>query len=151
MNSIDKVSNEIKVIPATEQGRRSPFTLDELYIKCYTENPARGKQAALLAAGFTGANPAQRAFQMHQRLKRQINEVLAEKMNAGIHVGQNVLIELAVGAESESVRAASASKLIEHGIKYQPPAEQKRTKAELEKSIEGVQARLKLIRSGSLS
>ena len=132
--------------------RASPYTLDQLYIQAYVQNPAAGKSAALIKAGFKGANVRQRAYELHKRLRRQIDQELTDMFSQGILIGMDGLKKLAAGAEQESVRAAACSKLVEYGHKYLPDKSRnpQRERVDIEADIAATVARIEAARGNPI-
>lgn len=116
----------LPIVPALKNIRAQPCEYDEKYISAYIENPHLGKSAAYKkATGDTTSYSRQRAYVLHQRLAKQIDERLKERVLGCIGFGMNTLFELAQNSESDSVRAGCASKLVELGMRVQPPEMQK--------------------------
>jgi len=155
MNTTHKPDSEIglmqvddEFIPAEllEKNRAKPYEFDERYIEAYLESPHKGKGHAFrIATGSATPFSRQRAFEMHQRLAPQINALLEEKILNATSFGLSTLFDLAENANTDSVRAMCAAKLLDAGMKVCPPVIQQnknRTRGDIIKQIKSVKARL---------
>lgn len=104
---------------ATKRPNLKPKEFDARYIIAYLDNPAGGKVAALRKAGHP--NPErQKAWAMHKRLLSTINAEFDARIMEGASVGYVQTLKLCTDADSESVQAQCAAKLMEYGDKNKP-------------------------------
>lgn len=96
--------------------RLRPEEIDERYIQAYLDQPGKGKIDALKLAGHPHPT-RQRAWQLHERLLDQIDKRLDRLILQDAALGRSVLIDLAKNSVSDSVKASSASKLMEYAGK----------------------------------
>lgn len=101
--------------PPDHNERVMPCELDSKYIKHYLNKTKAGKTAALQAAyieaGMNRKATRGRAWDMHNRLRNEINKQLLIQSDDDKALGRNVLRELCKSADSESVRASTAQTL----------------------------------------
>jgi len=131
VNTIDSVS------------RLSPGEIDERYIQAYLDNPGSGKLWALNTAGHPNPTP-QRAWQVHDRLSDQIDKRLDKLILSDAALGRSVLVDLAKNSDSDSVKASSASRLMEYAGKQKPDRliVESRSTDDIDAEIAAVQKRI---------
>lgn len=141
-----------ELLPVETKPRKqhaSPCENDEAYILAYIENPHLGKAHAYkTATGDDTPYLRQRAYNLHQRLHKQIDDRLRERILGCVTFGMNRLIDLAVTADSQSVQAAASSKLIELGLKCSPPdisVREERSRDEIIADIQSTRERIEAL------
>jgi len=99
--------------------RLDPQDIDARYITAYLDNPLQSKTDTLREAGHP--NPTRHlSWQIHDRLSAEIDKRLDKLIVQDAALGRSVLIELAKDSSSDSVRAASAARLMEYAGKQKP-------------------------------
>ena len=96
--------------------RTQNYSLDQHYIDAYLNNPKAGKTAALKAAykaaGITDKKATrQRAYDLHNRLREDIDGQLIKLAKDAKALGLNKLIDLCQNAENENVQLSAATTL----------------------------------------
>ena len=109
-------TQETSIDPIDTVERLRPEEIDERYIQAYLEQPGKGKIDALRTAGHPHPT-RQRAWQLHERLLDQIDKELDRLILQDAALGRSVLVDLAKSSQSDSVKASSASKLMEYAGK----------------------------------
>ena len=119
-------------------------SLDDSYIYEYLKFPEKGKLSALRLAGHQ-APTRQLAYQLHNRLADKIDRELDKLIKQDAALGRATLVHLTKHAQSESVKAACASKLMEYADKTKPQHVIHRidTVEDIDAEIEQIQQRIK--------
>ena len=131
-------------IPAAKHERIKEKSFDEQYIQEYLRYPEKGKLDALRRAGHPNATRS-KAWDLHNRLESQIDKALDKLIKQDAALGRSTLVHLTKNAQSESVRAACASKLMEYGDKAKPQriVYEVDKVEDIDKEIEQIQKRIK--------
>ncbi len=141
-NKPNKSKNTLISIDAKEES----FIYDDDYIKNLILNPQAGKTKALIAAGYTGDYPAQKAYVMYKRLHKKIRAALdSAQLMSGL-IGQQILLTTALTTDNERLRLDAAIKLMEYAdFKPSDKVEfiEPQSKAQIEREIIDITARIK--------
>lgn len=105
--------------PDTPKERDEYKKYDSDYIRAYLDAPSLGKLHALTIAGHPKPT-RQRAWTIHNRLKAEIDRQFDERITEGAAVGYTQTLKLCTNADSETVQAQCATKLMEYGDKSKP-------------------------------
>ena len=154
LNNIDNQKNDaVETLPATPAPVLTPVVMpqrsgfqefDDLYIAEYLRYPEKGKTAALRRSGHPNVTRA-RAWQIHDRLSERIDSQLNKLIKADAALGRATLVSLCKSSQSDSVRAACATKLMEYADKTKPQRILFETDSlcDIDKEIEQLQERIK--------
>ncbi len=142
----EALTGELVTTSTDNVSRMSPFTMDDIYIEHYLNNPDNKAEALRQAAAEMGIEcdtSRQAAHVMHNRLRHKIDRALSERISSGAALGYSILFKLAATAEAENVQAACAARLIEYAGKNKPTeAPDKQDRDDINKAIEQTKARI---------
>ena len=106
-------------MPMDKPDRMENKAFDDDYIRQYLRHPEKGKLSALERANHP-APTRQKAWHLHHRLADKIDRELDKLIKQDAALGRATLVHLTKHAQSESVKAACASKLMEYADKTKP-------------------------------
>ena len=131
-------------LPVIKPERVGHQEYDEEYIRQYLRHPEKGKLSALERAQHPHPT-RQIAWRMHHRLADKIDRELDKLIKQDAALGRATLVHLTKNAQSESVKAACASKLMEYADKTKPQHVIHRidTVEDIDAEIEQLQKRIK--------
>ena len=129
-----------------KQNRVSANSVDEHYIKHYLDKTAKGQRAALQSAydelGIDKVATTQRAYEIHNRLRDDINKQLVIISSDDKALGRSVLRDLAQNAESESVKASTAQTLAK-GLYNEVVITKDETITDIDSELQSIQQQIK--------
>ena len=130
-------------LPADKPDRLDNKAFDDDYIRQYLRHPEKGKLAALRKANHPDPT-RQKAWHLHHRLADKIDRELDKLIKQDAALGRATLVHLTKNAQSESVQAACAAKLMEYADKTKPQHVIHRmdTVEDLDAEIEQIQKRI---------
>lgn len=116
INTMATGNKKIDLINGKHVTNRMPNkAIDPYYIDAYLDNPKAGKRKALetayKVAGVDKDATRQRAYDLHDRLRDQIERRLVKLAADYKAIGLSKLVELCKSAEAESVQLAAAKTL----------------------------------------
>lgn len=138
-NTTKTTDNKVEFIKA--------YSLDELYIECYLDNPSNKSAALRKAAQIAGVKAdtsRQRAREIHRRLQHQIDKGLLKRMLDGATLGYAVTYSLAADENiNPAIRLKASENLIEYAGKSRPESKEiQRDRGDINEDIKQTRIRI---------